>query len=95
MRVDPISLDQIAPVETSFTPVSTTSFSDVVASALREASEVSHEAKAKASALSAGTLDDIHGTMIAAKEAEITVHLIGTVRNKLLDAFHELWRIGV
>jgi flagellar hook-basal body complex protein FliE len=33
--------------------------------------------------------------MIAAKEAEIGVRLINSIRGKLLDAFHEIWRTGV
>lgn len=98
MRIDAISperdrVPEAAPI--ALTPMPSTSFEDVVASAVREASAIKHDAAAKADALASGTLDDVHGTMIAAKQAEITVHLIGTIRNKLLDAFHELWRIGV
>jgi flagellar hook-basal body complex protein FliE len=33
--------------------------------------------------------------MIAMKEAEISVKLVGSIRNKLIDAFHELWRTSV
>jgi len=46
-------------------------------------------------AMALGTNDDIHGTMISAKEADISLKLVGAVRNKLLDAFHELWRTNV
>ena len=46
-------------------------------------------------AVARGVLDDLHGTMISAKEAEISLHLVGTIRNKLLDAFHEIWRTSV
>ncbi len=53
------------------------------------------KASAAADALAKGASDDLHGTMISMKEAEISLKLVGTVRNKLLDAFHELWRINV
>jgi flagellar hook-basal body complex protein FliE len=33
--------------------------------------------------------------MISLKEADISMKLVGTVRNRLLDAFHELWRINL
>jgi flagellar hook-basal body complex protein FliE len=33
--------------------------------------------------------------MIAVKEAEISMKLVGSVRNKLVDAFQELWRTNV
>lgn len=46
-------------------------------------------------AFARGALDDIHGTMIAVKQAEISVKLVGSIRNKLLDAFQELWRTNV
>lgn len=54
-----------------------------------------HAATARVEALAAGATDDLHGTMIAVKEAEIGVRLVGAIRNKLLDAFHEIWRTGV
>jgi len=53
------------------------------------------KASAAVDALAKGASDDLHGTMISMKEAEISLKLVGTVRNKLLDAFHELWRINV
>lgn len=52
-------------------------------------------ADAKAADFAQGRTDDVHGTMIAAKKAEISVKLVGEVRNKLLDAFQELWRMNV
>jgi flagellar hook-basal body complex protein FliE len=68
------------------------SFEDLLAAEVNNANALGHAAEAKAGALAQGTLDDIHGTMIASKEAEISLHLVGTIRNHLLDAFHELWR---
>ena len=53
------------------------------------------EAAGKAEALADGRTDDLHGTMITMKEAEISLKLVGSVRDKVLDAFHELWRINV
>lgn len=71
------------------------SFSGLLTSAVESASNDGHVAYAKSDALARGTLDDLHGTMISAKEAEISLHLVGTIRNRLLDAFHELWRTNV
>lgn len=59
------------------------------------ASAREHDAVAKAEALAQGRTDDLHGTMITMKEADISMRLVGSVRDKLLDAFHELWRINV
>jgi len=76
-------------------PPSGVSFGDVFEGVVGKANEAGQVAISKADGLAQGTLDDLHGTMIAAKEAEISLKLVGTIRNKLLDAFHELWRTGV
>jgi flagellar hook-basal body complex protein FliE len=70
-------------------------FASVLAAGLQRANEVASVARTKVDALARGASDDLHGTMISAKEADISIKLVGTVRNKLLDAFHELWRINL
>ncbi|HEY5956566.1 MAG TPA: flagellar hook-basal body complex protein FliE [Polyangiaceae bacterium] len=44
-------------------------------------------------AFAAGARDDIHGTMIALGKADVELRFVGTVRNKVIDAFYELWRM--
>ena len=75
--------------------VEPTGFADVLGGLLSEAATSKVEATKQAEALARGASDDLHGTMIAVKEAEISMKLVGTVRNKLLDAFQELWRTNV
>lgn len=70
-------------------------FEATLVGAIDHASALDKVAAEKVQALAAGATDDIHGTMIAVKEAEISVKLVGSIRNKLLDAFHELWRTNV
>jgi flagellar hook-basal body complex protein FliE len=71
------------------------SFGGVLAKMVDDASALDRTAAQKIDALASGASDDLHGTMIAAKEAEISVKLVSSVRNKLLDAFHEIWRTSV
>lgn len=71
------------------------SFADVLGGLVDQASSLHHVADAKAQGLAAGTHDDLHGTMITLKEAEISMKLVGSIRNKVLEAFHELWRTSV
>lgn len=71
------------------------SFGEVLANTAMAASDKDREASAKMTALADGKSDDLHGTMITMKEADISIKLVGTVRDKLMDAFHELWRINV
>jgi flagellar hook-basal body complex protein FliE len=71
------------------------SFGGVFGKMVDEASALDRTAAQKIDALASGASDDLHGTMIAAKEAEISVKLVSSIRNKLLDAFHEIWRTSV
>lgn len=53
------------------------------------------EAGRFASEFAAGRRDDIHGTMIALSKADIELRMVGNVRNKIVDAFYEIWRMQV
>jgi flagellar hook-basal body complex protein FliE len=84
----------IAP-ETTVGDIAGPSFGDVLAQTVGEAAALGRSAEAQAQALASGASDDLHGTMIALKEAEISMKLVGQIRSKVLDAFHELWRTNV
>jgi flagellar hook-basal body complex protein FliE len=71
------------------------SFEDVFSRMVDGAASADRSADAQVAALANGASDDIHGTMISVKEAEISLKLVASVRNKLLDAFHELWRTSL
>lgn len=71
------------------------SFADILKNTAMAASDKDREAGEKMKALADGKSDDLHGTMITMKEADISIKLVGTVRDRLMDAFHELWRINV
>ena len=71
------------------------SFSSVLGGMIDEAASLSQVADAKVHGLVTGTNDDVHGTMISMKEAEISMKLVGSIRSKVLEAFHELWRTNV
>lgn len=74
---------------------SSVGFGDVLAELGAQASVQHTKAATTADAVARGSLDDLHGAMIAVKEAEISLKLMGSVRNKLLDAFQEIWRTNV
>jgi flagellar hook-basal body complex protein FliE len=71
------------------------SFGDVLTKTVINAGKDDQAATQKVDALASGVSDDLHGTMISVKEAEISMKLVGSIRNKLLDAFQELWRTSV
>jgi len=94
LRTEPTGIGDALP-ETAATPADGPGFGTVLAETAMVASAKEREATEKAEALAQGRIDDLHGTMISMKEADISLKLVGSVRDRLLDAFHELWRINV
>jgi flagellar hook-basal body complex protein FliE len=70
-------------------------FADMLETALKSANERSHIAQNQAHEFAAGRNEDIHGTMLALSEADIELRFVGNVRNKVVDAFYELWRMQI
>lgn len=70
-------------------------FGEVLESAFVSANQRAQEAAAMSDAFAAGTRDDIHGTMLSLSKADIELRLVGSVRNKVIDAFYELWRMQI
>ncbi len=69
-------------------------FADILTNMVQQANDAALHADAAQNAFAAGRSDDIHGTMIAMKEADIELRLVSNVRNKLVDAFNDLWRMN-
>jgi flagellar hook-basal body complex protein FliE len=70
-------------------------FSEMLASAAAMANQRINQGQAAGEAFAAGASDDIHGTMLALSKADIELKLVGNVRNKVIDAFYELWRMQI
>jgi flagellar hook-basal body complex protein FliE len=70
-------------------------FSGLFMDAVSRANASDNVAHDSAVDLAAGRTDDIHGTMIEGQKANIEMKLVGTIRNKVVDAFYELWRMSV
>jgi flagellar hook-basal body complex protein FliE len=70
-------------------------FAGVLQQALADANHTQNVASHKAEEFAAGRNDDIHGTMIASKQAEIELHLVATVKNKVVDAINDLLRMSI
>lgn len=70
-------------------------FSEMLATAAATANQRINQGQAAGEAFAAGATDDIHGTMLALSQADIELKLVGSVRNKVIDAFYELWRMQI
>lgn len=88
-------VDGAAPIQTEKEPVDGVPFSSLFMDAVAKANVLGHESHQAALDLAAGRSDDIHGTMIEMQKAGIQMKLVNNVRNKVVDAFYELWRMSV
>jgi flagellar hook-basal body complex protein FliE len=70
-------------------------FSEMLSSAAALANQRINQGQAAGESFAAGQSDDIHGTMLALTQADIELKLVGSVRNKVIDAFYELWRMQI
>jgi len=70
-------------------------FEDLLKNVVGTANDSINKAEAVGKEFAAGTRDDIHGTMLALSQADIELRLVGNIRNKVVDAFYELWRMQI
>ncbi|HVU05613.1 MAG TPA: flagellar hook-basal body complex protein FliE [Polyangiaceae bacterium] len=71
------------------------SFGATLAAALEQPNADMNAASAAGEAFASGAKDDIHGTMLALSKADIELRFASNVRNKVIDAFYELWRMQI
>jgi len=72
-----------------------TNFADVLDSAVSAVDATQHGAGAMLEGLASGRNVDLHGTMIALEEANITLRAMSSVRDKLVDAYQALWNMPI
>ena len=87
--------DGAKPVPDRAASVGASAFGDLLQGVVESANTRGVEASHVASEFAAGRRDDIHGTMLALSKADIELRVVGNVRNKIVDAFYELWRMQV
>jgi len=71
------------------------SFNNVLKEAIDEVNQLSKDADKAVVELTTGKSDNLHETMIALRKAELSFKLMMTVRQKILDAYTEVMRMGV
>lgn len=71
------------------------SFADTLKEAVQSTNALQKESDVKMQQLSTGKTDDIAGVMIAAEKADISMKLMTTVRNKIINAYEEIMKMQV
>ncbi len=93
----PVQVDSapIAKENAAIDPSGGAIFEDLLKNVVGGANDSINHAEAVGKEFAAGTRDDIHGTMLALSKADIELRLVGNIRNKVVDAFYELWRMQI
>lgn len=89
----PFSVEAKAPAATDEDAVS--ALGNQFLQLLVNASDRGHSSNAMMHALASGQSDDIHGTMIEMTKAGVETRLMVNVKDKVQEAFYELWRMSV
>jgi flagellar hook-basal body complex protein FliE len=69
-------------------------FADHLAGFVSGIDQTQKSAEHKAEEFAVGHHNDIHGTMIAVEQADISLHLLANVRNRVVDLYREVMRMG-
>ncbi len=67
-------------------------FGDYLAQVMEKANTQMEAAEKTTAAFAAGETNNIHETMLAAEKATIAFKLVGTIRNRMLEAYQEIMR---
>lgn len=96
MRIDPImkNLCEGAPGATMSKGTEGGSFAEELKSRLGELNRLQNESEAAMQQSTVKGADNIHETMIKMEEANMGLLLLAKVRNKAIDAYHEVMRMS-
>jgi flagellar hook-basal body complex protein FliE len=68
---------------------------DQLKSAIGKANDVQVQASQAVDALMTGQTQDLHRTMVALQEADVSFQLMMQIRNKLVTAYEEIQRMQI
>ena len=70
-------------------------FADTLAKAVEGVDAQQAAADQKLSGLASGKDVDLHGTMIALEEANIALRAMGSMRDKVVEAYQAVWNMQI
>ncbi len=69
-------------------------FADKLREFVSDSNAMQSKAQESADAYARGNNHDLHGTMIDMAQADVSVRLLANVRNRVIDAYREVMRMG-
>ena len=73
----------------------TASFEQMLQQSLNDVNQLQLEADKAVAALAAGQEQDLHNTMISMEKADIAFRLLMQIRNKVINAYETIMRMGL
>ncbi|MBA3029250.1 MAG: flagellar hook-basal body complex protein FliE [Desulfobacteraceae bacterium] len=73
----------------------TKSFGKMLTETIKEVDSIHKESDKMINGLASGQNTDIHNTMIAVEKADISFQLMMQIRNKLVSAYQEVYRMQI
>jgi flagellar hook-basal body complex protein FliE len=70
-------------------------FGEVLKDALQDVNKAQLESNDQIQKMLSGDIQDVHSAMIAVQKADLSFQMMMQVRNKLVDAYHEIMRMQV
>ena len=70
-------------------------FGDILSQAMNQVNNLQNQATDTSNSFAAGQVEDIHQVMIATEKADLALQFTIQIRNKILDAYHEIMRMQV
>jgi flagellar hook-basal body complex protein FliE len=89
-RIDPLTTGATTPASTS-----PTGFGNALAGAVENLAQTQAAADGQAQALALGKTTDIAGVTMGIERANLAMQLAVQVRNKAVDAYHEIFRMQI
>jgi flagellar hook-basal body complex protein FliE len=86
--------DKVPAVGTG-TPSESGGFLDSLKSAIGKANDVQVQASQTVDALMTGQSQDVHRTMVALQQADVSFQLMLQIRNKLVSAYEDIQRMQI
>lgn len=80
---------------TSGAGATSASFADTLENAVMKVNDLQQTADVKMQKLATGETTDIADVKIAAEKADIALRLMTSIRNKMIDAYHEIMKMQV
>jgi len=71
------------------------SFSDTISKFINDVDQLQRDAGEAIDKLASGESTDLHQVMIAVEKADVSFDLLMEIRNKMLEAYHEIMRMQV